>query len=725
MGGLTALGPPAVVSMKRAGRPGRPGALAALAARVLGRPAGYLPLGGGGPPGPKGGRAGWRRLAASAAVLGAAGYALVWLCVATARLHGQAAPQWPDSEWPIINPKKASATENAIPRIIHQTFKSRSSLGPHTARLMATWPQMNPTWKVMYWDDAAVAQFVEQHYPQYLEAFEGLATKVEQADFFRYLIVYHYGGLYADTDVECYAPLDPWVPPHAEAVIGLENEFAELEQADDRGYVRTRQYLQWAFMAQPKHPVMLGVVEMIRDQRGVGVGKTKDTVTLEKTGPGIWTDAVYEYVGKQIAEGGNLENFVLLPKAAWGAFQNGCDGVHPIDLLQAGGGYALHHFSGSWKAGGLVLGMKSALATAVRKQFESLKKKLRRLFFGRAKPKKKEKPLRISKDPPLAHVPVTVPAGGRWVNVFVGRLKAKPHYDGRDPDGTLSVYGNTQGGLPPGETPSLADVLLSVAHAAPGTEFIDVGPNSALLAALMSHDGVPTTSYEFSSDLCERAVMTKAASRRHGAWESRCLPDTSPITLAATITAQSEEHAGKVTVMHFGAGDGYYIFSKMYGNGSSAFDWTQTSAIALELNNVGSTFMGASLSYKIQPMLERDGFQHVFHAGRLCFHTWYMSQKKMKVEFCAVFGNYDAEPEACRCGNKHILYKRHPTWCYFPLSDAAALRKLLVDADRISEGREEQVLITKEFPEALSRGKGEGNPSGWAMNGDAGFFFVE
>ena len=49
----------------------------------------------------------------------------------------------------------------------------------------------------------------------------------------------------------------------------------------------------------------------------------------------------------------------------------------------------------------------------------------------------------------------------------------------------------------------------------------------------------------------------------------------------------------------------------------------------------------------------------------------------------------------------------------------------MVDADRISEGREEQVLITKEFPEALSRGKGEGDPSGWAMNGDAGFFFVE
>ena len=144
-------------------------------------------------------------------------------------------------------------------------------------------------------------------------------------------------------------------------------------------------------------------------------------------------------MGKRIAEGGSLENFVLLPKAAWGAFQDGCDGVHPIDLLQAGGLYALHHFSGSWKEGKLVLGMESALARAVRKQFESLNKKLRRLFFGRPKPKKKEKPLRISRDPPLAHVPVTVPAGGRWINVFVGRLKVKFHYDGRDPDGTVCL----------------------------------------------------------------------------------------------------------------------------------------------------------------------------------------------------------------------------------------------------------------------------------------------
>merc|ERR1712091_780404 len=104
----------------------------------------------------------------------------------------------------------------------------------------------------------------------------------------------------------------------------------------------------------------------------------------------------------------------------------------------------------------------------------------------------------------------------------------------------------------------------------------------------MSHDGVPTTSYEFSSDLCEGAALTRAARRRHGAWESRCLPvdGTSPITLAATITDHSKNHAGKKIVMHFGAGDGYDIFSKMYGHGAPAFDWTQTSAIALELNNV-------------------------------------------------------------------------------------------------------------------------------------------
>jgi mannosyltransferase OCH1-like enzyme len=95
-----------------------------------------------------------------------------------------------------------------------------------------------------------------------------LQKAVERADFFRYLIVLKYGGLYADTDVQCMSPVDRWalVPPgsvraspfshslvsrtqpplssaltHQAMVVGIEAEFPTAKEAFQQTFARQRQ----------------------------------------------------------------------------------------------------------------------------------------------------------------------------------------------------------------------------------------------------------------------------------------------------------------------------------------------------------------------------------------------------------------------------------------------------------------------------------------------------
>jgi hypothetical protein len=72
--------------------------------------------------------------------------------------------------------------------------------------------------------------------------------------------------------------------------------------------------------------------------------------TLERTGPGIWTDLLLQ---RSHSQGQTLAaddpwGVRILPRVAFGAHPSGVDGVDP----HAPGVYALHHFMGSWKKTG-------------------------------------------------------------------------------------------------------------------------------------------------------------------------------------------------------------------------------------------------------------------------------------------------------------------------------------------------------------------------------------
>ena len=57
----------------------------------------------------------------------------------------------------------------------------------------------------------------------------------------RYMVVLRMGGVYADVDTECRRPLNALIAPRDTLLVGWENEFATMEEARGRKYVRARQ----------------------------------------------------------------------------------------------------------------------------------------------------------------------------------------------------------------------------------------------------------------------------------------------------------------------------------------------------------------------------------------------------------------------------------------------------------------------------------------------------
>ena len=122
-----------------------------------------------------------------------------------------------------------------------------------------------------------------------------LPKHVERSDFFRYMVVLRVGGLYADVDTECRRAMDDIIKPRDTMLVGWENEFATPEIAAHRNYARTRQVLQWVFAAAPGHPALREICDHIAQNVYTVFSQNTNRDTLERTGPGVFTDYVLKH----------------------------------------------------------------------------------------------------------------------------------------------------------------------------------------------------------------------------------------------------------------------------------------------------------------------------------------------------------------------------------------------------------------------------------------------
>jgi mannosyltransferase OCH1-like enzyme len=84
-----------------------------------------------------------------------------------------------------------------------------------------TWIKLNPEYQYNLVDDDEIKKFIQTHFPHYLPAFGKIEHGASRADLWRYLVMFKYGGVYADVDCICVNPLKEWINPDAAYVTQL------------------------------------------------------------------------------------------------------------------------------------------------------------------------------------------------------------------------------------------------------------------------------------------------------------------------------------------------------------------------------------------------------------------------------------------------------------------------------------------------------------------------
>lgn len=89
-----------------------------------------------------------------------------------------------------------------IPKIIHQTYKSLQQLPEVWQNTPTKWQEHHPDWTYHFWSDFDGRELIKNEYPWFLRIYDAYEYPIQRADAIRYFILYHFGGLYVDCDIQ-------------------------------------------------------------------------------------------------------------------------------------------------------------------------------------------------------------------------------------------------------------------------------------------------------------------------------------------------------------------------------------------------------------------------------------------------------------------------------------------------------------------------------------------
>lgn len=181
----------------------------------------------------------------------------------------------------------------------------------------------------MFWNDRALLNFVATHYPNFLPTFTGYPSGILRADAGRYLLLHHFGGVYADLDCECVAPFDP-IMSEDRVVFCKEPALHATEQASFRGLP----YLLFngTIASAPRHPFWLHLISYLPN-----LAQAKDV--LDATGPCLLTSAQISFPDQS--------QLAIHPSSLFTPTDR--DGTSdPPEGDASGPTLSVHHWAGTW-----------------------------------------------------------------------------------------------------------------------------------------------------------------------------------------------------------------------------------------------------------------------------------------------------------------------------------------------------------------------------------------
>lgn len=170
-----------------------------------------------------------------------------------------------------------------IPKIIWQTYRyPYENLEQYILNATKTWQDMNPEYEYRYMSDLDALQFIKENFDQeWVDIFVNVPLGVMRGDLWRYMVIYIYGGVYADLDTLCLKPISSWMKEEYDMIICPENDV---------------HLCQWTFAATPKHPIIKTVLDCIKEGFK-SPDYTEEHYVHKLTGPAIWTYGIRKAIG--------------------------------------------------------------------------------------------------------------------------------------------------------------------------------------------------------------------------------------------------------------------------------------------------------------------------------------------------------------------------------------------------------------------------------------------
>ena len=185
----------------------------------------------------------------------------------------------------------------AIPRRI-VFFWDTARRPPEVDRLIGTWREFNPGYEIAVFDEPAASDFlageIDQRHADALGRCQNAAMK---ADFFRLCYLQVKGGIYADCDDRCRAPLDDWLVGR-DTVLTHENH---MTFAVANNFMATRPGQPW--------------LETAIEQAMIALEAPVRSFTFSVTGPGLLTMCLAQWLARQEPQA--LMRFRLLGAAEY------------------------------------------------------------------------------------------------------------------------------------------------------------------------------------------------------------------------------------------------------------------------------------------------------------------------------------------------------------------------------------------------------------------------
>ncbi len=177
------------------------------------------------------------------------------------------------------------STDYKIPRKIFQVWlqatetDSGMQIPSKMHAAISSWRTLNPEYEYFLYNDRMIREFFAHEFPpSYLEAYDLLLPKAFKADFWRYAVLYKYGGVYADSKMTLLKPLRTLIRPNDRVILSVVDDCIAI-----------------AFMAfEPGHPMLKDILECIVHMVG---RRDKSSHPLALTGPILAADAMRRHFG--------------------------------------------------------------------------------------------------------------------------------------------------------------------------------------------------------------------------------------------------------------------------------------------------------------------------------------------------------------------------------------------------------------------------------------------